>query len=453
MIRQKKVKHMTNSIFLINKLSLILSIYIVTLGSIIIYFAWQYMHGDRQHKLFLARMMTLIVSVLVMVNLNNLALFYFLWIISSYAMIQLIQHKSHWKQAKYSAQLAMKYFISSGLFLGFGFAFLIVASGNLNFSTIIQCKSERQSIFIILGLAFTLCGVIIQSALIPFHTWLISSANAPTPTSALMHAGIINGGGIILARLGCLYIQYPLLLEVLFSVGLISAILGTVAKLAQNDVKRMLAFSTVSQMGFMMIECGLGLFSIAIAHICWHGFFKAYLFLSSSNAPNTFKNVSQKVYSWTSLFLSTCVALSGCILLCVIANSVLSINNSTFVVLSIAFIFFTEISISLIKKNDLSSIFRPALLILLIALFYGLSINVIEYYFQNTPLFYPQPLNIIYVLGACILIGSWILLHIAHLSSIAFLPDSIKAKLYVWLINFSQPHPKTITALRSHYQI
>jgi len=125
-----------------------------------------------------------------------------------------------------------------------------------------------------------------QSAIWPFHTWLISSLNSPTPVSAIMHAGLINGGGFLLTRFAGLFVQSTGMLQVIFFLGLLTALIGTLWKLMQHDIKRMLACSTMGQMGFMIAQCGLGLFPAAIAHLCWHGLFKAYLFLSSGSAAH-----------------------------------------------------------------------------------------------------------------------------------------------------------------------
>ena len=86
-----------------------------------------------------------------------------------------------------------------------------------------------------------------------------------------MHAGLVNGGGFLIVRFAPLYLNYPGILNIIFIIGLSTAIMGTLWKLMQSDIKRMLACSTMAQMGFMIAQCGLGLFSAAIAHIILHG--------------------------------------------------------------------------------------------------------------------------------------------------------------------------------------
>jgi NAD(P)H-quinone oxidoreductase subunit 5 len=121
----------------------------------------------------------------------------------------------------------------------------------------------------------------IQSALVPFHTWLLSSMTAPTPASALMHAGFVNAGGILLLRFAPVVTVEAGLMVAAVVVGAASALFGKLLKTVQTDAKRTLGCSTVGQMGFMLMQAGLGFFAAAIAHLILHGFYKAYQFLAS----------------------------------------------------------------------------------------------------------------------------------------------------------------------------
>jgi len=123
----------------------------------------------------------------------------------------------------------------------------------------------------------------VQSALIPFHTWLLSSMTAPTPASALMHAGFVNAGGILLVRFAPVVSSDAGLMLAIVAVGAASAIFGKLLKTVQTDVKRALGCSTIGQMGFMILQAGLGFFAAAVAHLVLHGFYKAYQFLSSGD--------------------------------------------------------------------------------------------------------------------------------------------------------------------------
>lgn len=120
-----------------------------------------------------------------------------------------------------------------------------------------------------------------RSAQFPLHTWLPYSMEGPTPVSALMHAGIVNAGGFILNRFAPVFVHAGEVLHLVFAVGLVTAILGSVLMLTQNDIKKALGYSTMGQMGFMFVECGVGAFSLAIYHLIAHGLFKGTLFLGA----------------------------------------------------------------------------------------------------------------------------------------------------------------------------
>ena len=121
----------------------------------------------------------------------------------------------------------------------------------------------------------------VRSAQFPLHVWLPYTMDGPTPVSALMHAGIVNAGGFLLNRFAPLFVHVPLVLHLCFMVGLVTALLGSALMLTQNDIKKSLGYSTMGQMGFMIMECGVGAFSLAVYHLIAHGLFKATLFLNS----------------------------------------------------------------------------------------------------------------------------------------------------------------------------
>ncbi len=120
-----------------------------------------------------------------------------------------------------------------------------------------------------------------RSAQFLLHTWLPYTMGGPTPVSALMHAGIVNAGGFLINRFAPLFVETSGVLHWVFVVGLATAVFGSVLMLAQNDIKKALGYSTMGQMGFMIMECGVGAFSLAIYHLIAHGLFKGTLFLGA----------------------------------------------------------------------------------------------------------------------------------------------------------------------------
>jgi NADH-quinone oxidoreductase subunit L len=126
-------------------------------------------------------------------------------------------------------------------------------------------------------------GAMGKSAQFPLHFWLPGSLFAPTPVHALLHAGIINAGGFLINRLAPLFGMSSTTLHIAFVVGMLTAVLGATTMLAQNDIKKTLGFSTIGQMGYMIMECGLGAFSLAVFHLIAHGLFKGTVFLNCGN--------------------------------------------------------------------------------------------------------------------------------------------------------------------------
>jgi len=148
-----------------------------------------------------------------------------------------------------------------------------------------------------------LFAAMMKSAIIPFHLWLPYTSEAPTPVSALMHAGVVNVGGILLNKMAFLLLLTPAVLNVAFVMGLITAVFASILMLAVSDIKRSLGYSTVGQMGYMIMEVGLGAFSLAIYHLMVHGIFKASLFLESGSLinqarkePNVPKRLSYELF-------------------------------------------------------------------------------------------------------------------------------------------------------------
>lgn len=157
--------------------------------------------------------------------------------------------------------------------------------------------------------ALLVFAALLKSAQFPFHTWLPDTMETPTPVSALMHAGIINAGGILIIRLNPLISLSKTALLVLCIVGSFTALFASVVMLTQASVKRCLAFSTVGQMGFMMLECGLGAFHLALLHVVAHSLYKAHAFLSSGSVVLAKPKVEIPPSNWASIGIGLLSAL------------------------------------------------------------------------------------------------------------------------------------------------
>ena len=125
-------------------------------------------------------------------------------------------------------------------------------------------------------------AVVLRTALLPVHGWLIQVMEAPTPVSALLHAGVINLGGFVLIRFAPLLAAAPIARWLLVGTGLVTAVLAGLVMLTRVSIKVRLAWSTVAQMGFMVMECGLGLYTLALLHLIGHSLYKAHAFLAAA---------------------------------------------------------------------------------------------------------------------------------------------------------------------------
>lgn len=154
---------------------------------------------------------------------------------------------------------------------------LFAAAGSVT-----ETEMADNSSLPIVGVLLVMCAVF-KSAQFPFHTWLPETMEAPTPVSAMMHAGIVNAGGYLLIRMAPVVSLAPVAMWVAAFTGAFTAIFAAMVMLSQTSVKRTLAWSTIAQMGFMILQCGLGAFSAAMLHIVAHSLYKAHAFLSSGS--------------------------------------------------------------------------------------------------------------------------------------------------------------------------
>jgi len=244
----------------------------------------RYMAGDRAVDRFFGRVFAFTLVVLVLVAADHLLLFAAAWLAMGLVMAELVGHVEGWPQARAAAALARRYFLASTAALAVALGVLWWATGATTVSGVAATVGTAPGAAAVVAAGALLLAATVQSALVPFHTWLLSSMTAPTPASALMHAGFVNAGGILLVRFAPVVTVEAGVMLAAVLVGAASALGGKLLKSVQVDVKTRLGCSTVGQMGFMIMQAGLGFFGAAIAHLVLHGFYKAYLFLASGEA-------------------------------------------------------------------------------------------------------------------------------------------------------------------------
>ncbi|WP_115266208.1 proton-conducting transporter membrane subunit [Fluoribacter gormanii] len=441
----------TNLYITFNTLSLLLSTLILLVSFTVHRFSLRYMDGDKLYSRYFSTLAAITLSAIVMVLADNLFLFWLSWSLSNVFLILLIVHKKEWTAAKNSGRLALSTLLLGSISL-LAAVILITLSGD---TTSIQALDEKEfinsSVFTTAMTLITLTGLT-QSAIWPFHRWLISSLNSPTPVSALMHAGLVNGGGIIIVKFAPLFSASSGLLMIVFILGAVSVFLGTFWKLMQHDIKRMLACSTLAQMGFMMMQCGLGLFAAAVAHLCWHGLFKAYLFLSSGSIM-TQKNNEPKIHAYKPavLLIASIGGFIGMLGFAFMTNKpILSLQATTFL-LVFAFIAGTQLMLTLMDNRlSITNMTIGLLMSSLAGLIYGGSIHLIELLLPNLTQFYLPKLSILHLMTLLLLVLPWLMFNLGLTKRIK--ESNFWCWFYMNLFNQSQPSPKTVTTLRSGYK-
>ncbi len=270
-------------------LSTIMLLLITTLGWVIVRFTIRYLDGDPRQGEFIKWLCLTLGSVMFLVVCHNLVTYTATWMLTSFGLHRLLIHYGHRPKAIWAAR---KKFLISRI----GDAFLIgtivltyIYFGSCNFDTVFAradalLGSGEWSSWIpaIIG-TLLVFGAMTKSAQFPFHSWLPDTLETPTPVSALMHAGIINAGGFLILRLSPIVVLSPESLSLLAMGGAFTAIFAGLVMMTQTSIKKMLAYSTIAQMGFMMLECGLGAFTLAMVHLVAHSLYKAYAFLNSGS--------------------------------------------------------------------------------------------------------------------------------------------------------------------------
>jgi NADH-quinone oxidoreductase subunit L len=273
--------------FLLDPLSAVMILVVTGVGSLIHVYATGYMSHDPSYRRFFLYLNLFMFAMLTLVLADNYLLMFVGWEgvgLCSYLLI------GFWYERPSAAEAGKKAFIVNrigdfGFMLG---AFmLIAATGSLNFDRVFAAAPH---VFVAGGAAITLATLLMflgatgKSAQIPLFTWLPDAMEGPTPVSALIHAAtMVTAGVYMLARSHILFQLAPASMEVVAVIGAATALMAATIGLAQNDIKRVLAYSTVSQLGYMFMACGVGAFGAGIFHVMTHAFFKALLFLGAGS--------------------------------------------------------------------------------------------------------------------------------------------------------------------------
>lgn len=270
----------------VDALSALLSVLVGFIGLVVVKYSRNYLDGDSGQVRFTRWLLLTLASVQTLLISGNLVLLLAAWIATSVSLGRLLLFY-HTRPAAIRA--SRKKFVASRLgdgSLAIAAVLLYLHFGTLeiaDLATRARGGGEIGSTAITAAALLIVATAILKSAQLPLHGWLIEVMETPTPVSALLHAGIINAGGFLVLRLGDVLLLATPALDVLAVVGGVTALFGSLVMLTQTSVKVQLAYSTVAQMGFMLLQCGLGAFSAALLHIVAHSLYKAHAFLSSGS--------------------------------------------------------------------------------------------------------------------------------------------------------------------------
>ena len=307
--------------FLIDPLTAVMLMVVTGVGFLIHVYSIGYMHGEDGFTRFFVYMNLFMVSMLLLVMGNNFLVLFIGWEgvgLCSYLLIGYYFNKVS------AAKAATKAFVVNRIGdAGFLLAMFLVFVNfrTLDYLTVFE-QASRLSTETATAIALCLLvGAVGKSAQIPLYTWLPDAMEGPTPVSALIHAAtMVTAGVYMVVRTHVFYDMSPVALTTVGLVGGTTALFAATIGLVQNDIKRVLAYSTVSQLGYMFLACGVGAYSAAIFHLVTHAFFKALLFLSAGAVIHSLEGeqdvrkmggLARKIPITHAVFLIGTVAIAG----------------------------------------------------------------------------------------------------------------------------------------------
>ena len=273
--------------FLVDPLSIVMIMVVSGVGCIIHIYSIGYMHGEIGFRRYFSYLNLFVFNMLILVSANNFLLMFVGWEgvgLCSYLLI------GYYYEKKSASDAGKKAFVVNrigdfGFLLGMFLIFTVF--GTFNYVDVFAAAPERLTqggnlVTLITLLLFV--GATGKSAQIPLYTWLPDAMEGPTPVSALIHAAtMVTAGVYMVSRCSVMFAMAPVSLTVVAIIGGLTALFAATIGITQFDIKRVLAYSTISQLGFMFMACGVGAFSTGIFHLMTHAFFKALLFMAAGS--------------------------------------------------------------------------------------------------------------------------------------------------------------------------
>ncbi len=269
----------------LDALSMLMVLVITGVGFLIHLYSTEYMADDPSYARFFATMNLFVAAMLVLVLADNLLLLFLGWEgvgLASYLLI------GFWYEDAKNAAAATKAFVTTRIGdagLALGLLLLFTRLGTLDIAELVRRATEIWPVgssVAFWAALLLLCGAIGKSGQVPLQVWLPDAMAGPTPVSALIHAAtMVTAGVYLIARMHGIFVLAPEVQAMVVWVGLATLLVGGLCALGQRDLKRILAYSTISQIGYMFLALGVGAWSAAMFHFMTHAFFKALLFLAA----------------------------------------------------------------------------------------------------------------------------------------------------------------------------
>ena len=273
-----------SSIFTIDGLAVVMLLLVLGLSAVIQLFAVRYLRGDTRQLWFVVFANLLTGATALMVCSGSVLSFCVAWIAAGISLMALLFTYPHLAQARDGVRrTAINIGIGDSILVIGLIAIVVVAGGDVRLSDVGSAVAGAP---VWVGAVLAILLVVpafARSSQVPFHGWLPSTLATPTPVSALMHAGVVNAGAILILRFSPLIGASTLAMSLIFCAGVVTVVFASMVRMVKPDVKGRLVFSTMAQMGFMFLACGLGAYSAAVFHLVSHGLFKSALFLGAGS--------------------------------------------------------------------------------------------------------------------------------------------------------------------------
>jgi NADH-quinone oxidoreductase subunit L len=267
---------------LVDPLSLVMMLIVSGVGGLIVWYSMGYMAGDEEERRYFAYMSLFVFSMLLLVQSGNFLLLLVGWGLVGLASYLLIGFWHHRPEAVAAAKKAFIMNAIGDATFALGAVLLVWKVGALDYATVFDRADSLSSTIVTLVALGLLGGAVAKSAQVPLQTWLPDAMEGPTPVSALIHAAtMVTAGVYMLVRAHPIFEQAVDVQHVAAVLGAITLLLAGAIALVQWDIKRVIAYSTMSQIGYMFLGAGIGAYGFAIFHLLTHAFFKALLFMSA----------------------------------------------------------------------------------------------------------------------------------------------------------------------------